>query len=69
MKLADIKRFQWYETTQGIGQCQYVGGTRPVTCRFRITHPLPRGTVNLSPREVLRPVADPTKRNNDDESE
>lgn len=59
MNLKDIKRGLWYETTQGIGKAETVGGTRPPCVMVRIIKPFPRGLVNLKPREVLNEVPAP----------
>lgn len=59
MKLTDIKRGHWYDTTHGIGQAERVGGTRPLCVVVRIVSPIPRGTVNLKSRDVFNEVPDP----------
>ncbi len=60
MELKKIKICRWYETVQGIGECLAVGGTRPVSICFRISHPVPRGVVYLKPRDVLKEVPRPS---------
>lgn len=59
MKITDINRGKWYQTTQGIGRAETVGGTRPPSVQITITHPFPRGKVTLSPRDVQHEVEDP----------
>lgn len=59
MQLKDIKRGHWYETKQGTGEAVTVGGTRPPSVRMRITHPIPRGEVMVSPRDVIREAGKP----------
>ena len=61
MKLKEIKRGKWYQTKQGIGQCLSVGGTRPISVSFNITQPLPRGRVNMPPRDVWHEINSPEK--------
>ena len=56
MKIASIKVGRCYETKLGIGECLSVGGTFPVSVRFRIDKPFPRGTVTVVPRDVIREV-------------
>jgi hypothetical protein len=57
MNVKQITVGKWYQTKHGIGQCERVGGTFPVTCRFRITAPLPLGVRLLKPAEVQYEVA------------
>lgn len=61
MTLKSIQRDKWYETKYGIGLCESVGGTRPVSCSFIIKHPVPLGRRNVSPRDVIREVEEPKK--------
>jgi hypothetical protein len=58
MKLKQIKVGQWYETRVGIGECKRVGGTFPPSLQVRIVAPLPRGVVNVIPRDVVRALSD-----------
>ena len=53
MKIAQIKRGAWYETTHGVGVVEVVGGTHPPSVKIRITHPLPRGSIFLKPRNFI----------------
>lgn len=62
MTMKDIKRGKWYETKQGVGLCLSVGGTRPPSAEFNITHPFPRGRVYLAARDVVREVDQPKAR-------
>jgi len=54
MTLKKIKQNRWYETTVGVGKTLRVGGTHPPTVRMNIVAPLPRGTCNVIPRDVIR---------------
>lgn len=54
MTLKSIKVGRWYETNVGIGQAERVGGTFPPSVRMRIVGPVPRGVVNVRPRDVIR---------------
>lgn len=60
MKMKDIKVNHWYETTQGIGLTETVGGTRPPSVMVRIVTPIPRGKVNLAAKDILREVPAPS---------
>lgn len=62
MQIKKIKQGCWYETKVGVGECVRVGGTFPPTVQVRITHPFPRGVVNVVPRDVIQEVADPSPR-------
>lgn len=62
MKLTSIKVGRWYETDLGIGKCTQSGGTFPPSVMVEIVAPIPRGKINLTPRQVLREVnAPPTE--------
>jgi len=56
VKITQIRPGKFYETTLGIGECVRAGRTWPPSAQFRITHPTPRGIVNVKPRDVLREV-------------
>lgn len=59
MKIKDIKVGLWYETNVGIGECVRSGGTYPPSVQVNITHPWPRGTVNVAPKDVIREAKKP----------
>lgn len=59
MKAAAIKVGRWYETKLGVGECTAAGGTFPPSVQVRIVAPFPRGTVTLTPRDVVREVDAP----------
>lgn len=63
MQIKQIKRGNWYETTQGIGQAERVGGTHPPSVVVRIVRPIPRGIVNMKPRDILNEVPAPETAN------
>ncbi len=62
MKTSSIKPGRWYETKLGVGECLRVGGTHPPSVQIRIDLPFPRGSVNLSPRDVYQEVPTPPAR-------
>lgn len=59
MRKTEIKQGKWYETKSGVGECLSAGGNFPWSAQIRITHPFPRGTLNVEPRDVLREVPAP----------
>jgi hypothetical protein len=59
MKRTEIKQGKWYETKQGTGECTSTGGNFPWSAQINVTHPIPRGRVNVEPRDVLREVDAP----------
>lgn len=59
MRLKQIKKGSWYETTAGVGQALQVGGVHPPAVKFNITHPMPFGLRWVVPRDVLREVEAP----------
>jgi hypothetical protein len=61
MQIKSIKAGRWYETELGVGECTRAGGTHPPTVQVRITHPFPRGTVYMKPRQVKREVPAPAE--------
>ena len=66
MKIKDIKKGEWYETTKGTGVCEAVGGTHPPSVQMRITLPYPRGRLYMAPRDILRKVDRPVHNQADD---
>lgn len=54
MKLKDLRVDMWVTTTAGYGQIVRVGGTWPPSVRVRVERPMPRGIINVMPRDVLR---------------
>lgn len=65
MEQKKIKVGGLYETTHGIGRCEKSGGTHQPSVRVRITLPIPRGLVNLRPRDVLREIEPPDQTDKD----
>jgi hypothetical protein len=63
MTITKIKVGKWYQTKVGIGECLRVGGTFPPSVQIKITHPFPRGIVNVVPRDVFHEYlpGDPSK--------
>jgi hypothetical protein len=59
MQIKSIKVDKWYNTSHGIGKCIRVGGTHPPSVMLVITHPIPRGNVLLSPRNIFAEVEEP----------
>lgn len=59
MQIKKIKVGNWYETKVGVGKCTASGGTFPPSVMIDITHPFPRGRVNVTPKDVLREVPSP----------
>jgi hypothetical protein len=55
---------KWYRTKQGTGKVLRVGGTHPPSVEINITLPFPRGTVFVSPRDVLEEVPAPDQEEN-----
>jgi len=44
----------WVQTSVGFGEVKRVGGTHPPSVRVHIVGPIPRGIVNVLPRDVER---------------
>lgn len=57
MTIKQIKLGSWVETTVGIGTVERVGGTHPPSVRVHVRTPIPRGIVNVRPRDVLRQLS------------
>jgi hypothetical protein len=58
MVIKKIKIGQWYETSLGYGECTKTGGTFPPSCQVRIAWSIPRGTVTMRPRDIIRELSE-----------
>ena len=57
MTIKQIKLGSWVETTVGLGTVERIGGTHPPSVRVHVRAPIPRGIVNVKPRDVLRQLS------------
>lgn len=54
MTIKKLKVGMWVRTRLGDGEVKRVGGTHPPSLRVHIVAPIPRGIVNVVPRDVER---------------